>query len=358
MDAFFASVEQRDSEELRGRPVAVGGSSRRGVVAAASYEARAYGVHSAMPSVTAARRCPGLVFVRPRFDVYREESQRIRRIFREYTPLVEPLSLDEAYLDVTHPLTGPPSATILARIIRRRIVDETGLTASAGVSFNKFLAKTGSGWQKPDGQTLITPADAATFIAALPVAKFHGVGPVTAARMESMGIRTGADLRDRSEDDMVMVFGKAGRYYWRMAHGQDDRPVRPHRERKSVGAERTFPDDLEGMDTLRDRLADIAEVVARRLADAAFVGHTVTLKIRYHDFEQSTRQTTTDRCISEPADLYETAALLLEHGGPPPEKPIRLLGITLSGLRRVGEEGVPSQLTMDFRHACRSVLNK
>lgn len=349
MDAFFASVEQRDDAALRGRPVAVGGSSRRGVVAAASYEARVYGVHSAMPSVTAARRCPGLVFVRPRFDVYREESRHIRRIFREYTPLVEPLSLDEAYLDVTEPLTGPPSGTLLAQIIRRRIFAETKLTASAGVSFNKFLAKTGSGWQKPDGQTLITPARAAEFIAALPVAKFYGVGPVTAGRMESMGIRTGADLRARSEDHLVETFGKAGRYYWRMAHGQDDRPVRPHRERKSVGAERTFPDDLEGVGALRERLVDIARIVAQRAVDAAFVGHTVTLKIRYHDFEQSTRQTTTDTCISEPEDLYETAALLLEHGGPRPEKPVRLLGITLSGLRRVGEEGVPSQLTMDFR---------
>jgi len=351
MDAFFASVEQRDHVELRGRPVAVGGSSRRGVVAAASYEARTYGVHSAMPSVTAARRCPGLIFVRPRFDVYREESRRIRRIFHEYTSLVEPLSLDEAYLDVTRPLTGPPSATLLARIIRRRISEETGLTASAGVSFNKFLAKTGSGWQKPDGQTLITPGEASAFIAALPVSKFHGVGPVTAGRMESMGIRTGADLRERSEEALVAAFGKAGRYYWRMAHGQDDRPVRPHRERKSLGAERTFTEDVSGMESLYERLADIAAVVARRAADVACVGHTVTLKIRYHDFEQSTRQTTTDTCISEPEDLYETAVLLLEHGGPKPEKPVRLLGITLSSLRRVGEDGIPAQLTMAFTGA-------
>lgn len=349
MDAFYASVEQRDFPELRGKPVAVGGSSARGVVAAASYEARAYGVHSAMPSVTAARRCPGLVFVRARFDVYKEVSRQIRAIFRRYTSILEPLSLDEAYLDVTHPLIGPPSATLIARAIRAAIREETGLTASAGVSFNKFLAKAGSAHRKPDGLTIITPEKAMAFVAALPVEKFFGVGPVTAARMHDLGWRTGAHLQEISEDDLVARFGKAGRYYFRMARCLDDRPVRPSRTRKSLGAERTFDHDLDDVEAMRDRLADIAGTVAERASNAGIVGHTVTLKIKYHDFEQTTRQTTTDGCVREPGEILEMADLLLRHGPEPPAKPVRLLGITLSNLRQIGEGPVPEQLTMSFR---------
>lgn len=349
MDAFYASVEQRDFPELSGRPVAVGGSSARGVVAAASYEARAFGVHSAMPSVTAARRCPGLVFVKARFDVYREVSQHIRSIFRRYTALVEPLSLDEAYLDVTHPLMGPPSATLIAQAIRRAIREETGLTASAGVSFNKFLAKAGSAYRKPDGLTVITPENAYGFVGALPVEKFFGVGPVTAARMRDLGWETGADLQAVEEDVLVGRFGKAGRYYWRMARCLDERPVRPSRTRKSLGAERTFDQDLRDIPAMQERLADIAERVSDRASDAGIAGHTVTLKIKYHDFEQVTRQTTTDGCVREPGEIYEMADLLLRHAPEPPEKPVRLLGITLSNLRQIGEGPVPEQLMLTFR---------
>jgi len=348
MDAFYASVEQRDFPELRGRPVAVGGSLRRGVVAAASYEARAFGVHSAMASVTAARRCPGLVFVKARFGVYREVSQQIRAIFRSYTPLVEPLSLDEAYLDVTHPLKGLPSATLIARDIRQAIQEETGLTASAGVSFNKFLAKAGSAFRKPDGLTVITPQDAPAFVAALPVDKFYGVGPVTARRMIEMGIRTGADLRQRTQEELTARFGKAGGYYWRMAHCVDDRPVRPSRTRKSLGAERTFDMDLSDVRDMQARLRDIARTVSERAAESGVVGHTVTLKIKYHDFDQVTRQTTTDACIRESDELYEVADLLLRHGPDVPDRPVRLLGVTLSTLRHIDDGPFPEQLRLSF----------
>lgn len=346
MDAFFASVEQRDDPALKGRPVAVGGSSRRGVVAAASYEARAFGVHSAMPSVTAARRCPDLVFVKPRFSVYREVSAQIRAIFLSYTPLVEPLSLDEAYLDVTEPLMGPPSATLIARAIKERIRQETGLTASAGVSFNKFLAKVASAANKPDGLTVIRPEDADAFIDALPVGKFFGVGPVTERRMHEAGLKTGQDLKRAGEDRLVALFGRSGRYYHRAAWATDERPVRPEHVRKSIGAERTFFDDLEHTGDMLERIRAICGVVAGHLESRHIGGYTVTLKIRTHDFRTTTRQTTLPVPVRTVEDLFDTAGRLLMHGPAPPSKPVRLLGVTVSKLRFPDEGELVVQLRL------------
>lgn len=348
MDAFYASVEQRDFPELRGKPVAVGGSSKRGVVSAASYEARVFGVHSAMSSVVAARRCPGLIFVPTRFDVYRAVSKQVRGIFGRYTATLEPLSLDEAYLDVTEPLIQGLSATEVARRIRSDIREETGLTASAGVSYNKFLAKVGSDHQKPDGLTVIRPRDALTFISSLPVVKFHGVGPVTARRMHEQGIRTGADLRQFDEEELVQRFGKAGSYYYRVCRGLDDRPVQVRQGRKSLGAERTFETDLTTAQEMMDRLAGIAEKVAMRLQEAQLAGQTVTLKIKTADFQISTRQTSTGQLIHEKGDLVEMVELLLYHAPAPPTKPVRLLGISLSHLRSLADGLPPEQLRLDL----------
>src|SRR5580658_3904877 len=244
MDAFYASVEQRDDPALKGKPVAVGHGARRGVVAAASYEARRFGVRSALPSVTALRRCPELLFVPPRFEVYRAVSREVHAVFAEFTDLIEPLSLDEAYLDVTANKAGLPTAWLTARAIRARILEATGLTASAGISYNKFLAKLASGQRKPNGQFAITPEEGEAFVEALPVAKFHGVGPATARRMHEAGIQTGADLKTWSLPDLQRQFGKAGAWYHAVARGQDDRAVNPNRERKSSGSETTFEEDL------------------------------------------------------------------------------------------------------------------
>jgi DNA polymerase-4 len=244
MDAFYASVEQRDNPELRGKPIAVGHAARRGVVAAASYEARKFGVRSATPSITAHRQCPALIFVAPRFDVYRAVSMQIREIFAEYTPLIEPLSLDEAYLDVTENLKGLPTAVATATEIRHRILEATDLTASAGISYNKFLAKLASDYRKPNGQFVITPDKGASFVENLAVGKFHGIGPVTAEKMNRLGIQTGADLRSKSVDFLVTHFGKSGPWYYAISRGEDDRPVRANRERKSSGSETTFAEDL------------------------------------------------------------------------------------------------------------------
>ena len=263
MDAFYASVEQRDNPELRGKPVAVGGSRERGVVMAASYEARKFGVHSAMPSVTAKRKCPELVFVSPRFDVYKAVSHQIREIFAEHTPLVEPLSLDEAYLDVTENLKNIASATEIAEQIRARIRSETGLTASAGVSYNKFLAKLASGHRKPDGLFVITPRTGAGFVETLPVGKFHGIGPVTSAKMEGLGIRTGSDLKAKTLEFLEQQFGKAGAYYYWIARGIDERPVCADRARKSIGAEHTFNTDLFNIEEASAALKPIIEKVWR-----------------------------------------------------------------------------------------------
>lgn len=331
MDAFFASVEQRDNPELRGKPVAVGGSKMRGVVAAASYEARKYGVHSALASKIAAQRCPQLIFVKPRFDVYSAVSRQIREIFFSYTDLVEPLSLDEAYLDVTENKIGMPSASIIAKEIKQRILEETKLTASAGVSFNKFLAKIASDMDKPNGFTLITPDKAEEVVSGLEIEKFHGIGKVTAAKMQSMGILTGADLRLRSEEELVRVFGKVGRYYYHIARAQDEREVQPHRIRKSIGSERTFDEDLSEEDEMLERLQHLAEEVAQDMARLQATAKTVTVKIKYFDFTLNTRSKTYLSEFSS-ADAIYTIARELLRTPQLPAYPVRLLGISVSSL--------------------------
>src|SRR5690348_16009088 len=288
MDAFYASVEQRDDPELRGKPVAVGGQ-HRGVVMAASYEARKFGIRSAMPAVTAKRRCPELIFVKTRFDVYRAVSQQIRAIFLDYTDLVEPLSLDEAYLDVSEDRTGLGTARAIAEDIRRRIREETGLTASAGVSYCKFIAKLASDYRKPDGLTVITPERGPDFVASLPVARFHGVGPVTARKMESLGILTGADLREWSLPALENQFGSSGSWYYRICRGIDEREVKPDRPYKSVSAERTFDEDLIDRERLAAELERLAGYAWDRVRRAEVTGRTVTLKVKYGDFTIITR---------------------------------------------------------------------
>ncbi|MFN8683603.1 DNA polymerase IV [Paracoccus sp. P2] len=345
MDAFYASVEQRDNPELRGKPVAVGGSAARGVVAAASYEARVFGVRSAMPSVTAKRRCPDLIFVKPRFDVYRAVSNQIREVFAEHTDLIEPLSLDEAYLDVTENKQGIPVATEIARIIRSRIKEVTGLNASAGISYCKFLAKMASDLNKPNGQAVITPSRGPQFVADLPVKKFHGVGPATAAKMERLGILTGADLREKSPEFLRQHFGKSGdRYYW-ISRGIDHRPVEPDRERKSIGAEDTFSEDIFGLDPARAEIEALAAKVWRSCEAKDLTGRTVTLKVKYADFQQITRSRTSERGVRDAAELTGIASALLEPLFPV-EKGIRLLGVTLSSLETQGEDGGGEQLSL------------
>jgi DNA polymerase-4 len=331
MDAFYASIEQRDNEDLRGEPVAVGGSSARGVVAAASYEARRFGVRSAMPSITAKRKCPDLIFVKPRFEVYKQVSREIRAIFGRYTPLIEPLSLDEAYLDVTENLKGMASATGIAKEIRAAICAETRLTASAGVSYNKFLAKLASDENKPDGLFVITPEMGPDFIEALPVAKFHGVGPATSAKMNRLGIHTGLDLRACDLPFLVKAFGKAGRFYYWIAHGVDERPVRANRIRKSIGTETTFFEDLTTFEAMRDVLVELAGKVWRHCEAVRMRGRTVTLKVKYLDFQIVTRSRTLPAAIACEEDLGESGIKLL---APlmPPAKGIRLLGLTVSNL--------------------------
>lgn len=331
MDAFFASVEQRDNADLRGKPLAVGGGGPRGVVAAASYEARTFGVRSAMPSSRARRLCPDLVFVPPRFEVYRQVSSQIREIFLSWTPLVQPLSLDEAYLDVTDNLKGEPSATRIAESIRAQIKARTSLTASAGVSYNKFLAKIASDMDKPDGLYVITPAQGPDFVAKLPVRKFHGVGPATAAKLESYGIVTGEDLRERSLDFLQQKFGKAGHYYYWAARGIDDRPVNPNQERKSIGSETTFRNDLTSFEACMAELDGLIETVARHCGKRDIVGKTITLKLRYADFRTITRSRTLGHPIGTADTLRETVQHLLNGLMPLPQG-VRLLGVTLSGL--------------------------
>jgi DNA polymerase-4 len=331
MDAFYASVEQRDNPELRGKPLAVGGSRERGVVAAASYEARAFGVRSAMASVTAKRKCPDLIFVPPRFDVYKSVSMQIHAVFAEYTPFIEPLSLDEAYLDVTDNLTGAPSATKIAEEIRVKIRDATGLTASAGVSYNKFLAKLASDHRKPDGLFVITPAMGPAFVETLPVGRFHGVGPATEEKMKRLGIHTGADLREKSLIHLQQHFGKSGAYYHSIARGIDERPVRHDRVRKSVGAENTFPEDLHEFEQMTDSLAPIIDKVWHHCETRSTRGRTVTLKVKYADFEQITRSRTLPAVVVARSDL-ESVAFDLLRALIPVAKGVRLLGISLSTL--------------------------
>lgn len=346
MDAFYASVEQRDHPELRGKPVAVGGASRRGVVASASYEAREYGVRSAMPSVTAQRLCPGLIFVKSRFDVYRQVSQQIRDIFYEYTDLVEPLSLDEAYLDVTENKRGLASGTLIAEEIRRRIYEKTELTASAGVSFNKFLAKVASDINKPDGMKVITPAEALPFLEQLPVEKFHGIGKVTARKMHRMGLYTGADLKALPLLDLVRRFGKAGQHYYRIVRAEDGRPVNPHRIRKSIGAERTFSEDLHDTAAMREKLNYIAGVVYDYMEQRQNFGRTVTLKVKTPDFQLLTRSKTFGSEVRSRESLLEIVYELLDqHRGDFPAA--RLLGVTVSNLERE-HDGEGIQLELPF----------
>jgi len=329
MDAFYASVEQRDDPALRGLPVAVGGAGARGVVAAASYEARKFGVHSAMSSVTARRKCPELVFVTPRFDVYRAVSQQIRAIFARYTSLIQPLSLDEAYLDVTVPLLDRGSATAIAEEIRAAIRRETGLTASAGVSYNKFLAKLASDHRKPDWFFLITPSMGPDFVAKLPVAKFHGVGPVTAAKLNSLGVYTGLDLRKHTLAFLTAQFGKAGDYFYHLARAEDDRPVVADHPRKSLGAETTFARDLFAW----EEVAPALELVFSKLWAAyrrhGLTARTVTVKIKYANFQQITRCRSCAKAIASRA-MVEQLSLDLLQPHFPPLRGVRLLGVTLS----------------------------
>ena len=331
MDAFYASVEQRDNPELRGKPVAVGGSRERGVVAAASYEARKFGVHSAMPSITAKRKCPDLIFVNPRFDAYKAISLQIREVFAEYTRIIEPLSLDEAYLDVTENLKGIVSATHIAEEIRARIRAETELTASAGVSYNKFLAKLASDHRKPDGIFVITPAMGPEFVETLPVRKFHGVGPATAKKMAQLGIETGLDLKGQTLVFLQQHFGKAGSYYYGVARGIDERPVRADRIRKSVGAENTFVEDLFTYEAARDALREIVDKVWRYCEDSGIRGRTVTLKIKFANFQQITRSRTGQMPIKTRSELEQLGDALIEPLFPV-AKGIRLLGVSLSSL--------------------------
>jgi DNA polymerase-4 len=329
MDAFYASVEQRDNPELRGKPVAVGGSRERGVVAAASYEARKFGVRSAMPSITAKRQCPDLIFVKPRFDAYKAVSLQIREIFAEHTPLIEPLSLDEAYLDVTENLHGIATATEIAEKIRAKIRAETGLTASAGVSYNKFLAKLASDHRKPDGLFVITPKMGPAFVESLPVGRFHGVGPATTAKMNTLGIQIGLDLRAQTLSFLQQHFGKSGPYFYWMARGLDDRPVRADRVRKSVGAENTFSQDIFTFDAAQAALAPIIDKVWRHCESAGTKARTVTLKVKFVDFQQITRSRSPTGAIIGRGEL-ERLSIELLRGQFPVAKGIRLLGVSLS----------------------------
>ena len=344
MDAFFASVEQRDNPDLRGKPVAVGGAGGRGVVAAASYEARKFGVRSAMPSVTAKRLCPDLIFVRHRFDAYKEASQTIRKIFEHYTPHVEPLSLDEAYLDVTNDLLGIGSATRIAELIRQEIKAKTRLTASAGVSYNKFLAKIASDQNKPDGICVIRPGEGADFVAGLPVRRFHGVGPKGAEKMAKLGIATGADLAAKDIEFLQANFGSMGDYLYRAARGIDLRRVSAHRVRKSVGGERTFSEDISSGPALRETLDNIIDIVWDSIERSEAKGRTVTLKMKYSDFQNVTRAKTVDHPVADKQEFARISRALLDELLPLP-LPIRLMGLTLSKLE--GESGAKQAAPRD-----------
>ena len=332
MDAFYASIEQRDNPELRGKPVIVGGPpDSRGVVATCSYEARRYGVHSAMPSRTAYRLCPRAVFVRPRFDVYKQVSQQVREIFLEYTDLVEPLSLDEAYLDVTNNKKGICLATDVAKEILQKITQKTGLTASAGVSFNKFLAKVASEVNKPNGLTVVTPKKAAAFIDHLSIGKFYGVGKVTEQKMHDLGIKTGADLKKMSEEDLVKHFGKVGRFYYNIVRTIDDREVNPHRTRKSIGQERTLDQDIDDTNEMLRILEKMAVSLEEYMKKRQIKGRTISLKIKYFDFKSITRCITLEEPVYEAEIMMKAAAELLTKTEAGKIK-VRLLGISLSNL--------------------------
>ncbi len=345
MDAFFASVEQRDDPALRGRPVAVGHAASRGVVAAASYEARRFGVRSAMPSSTALRRCPELIFTPPRFEVYRAVSAQIHAVFADYTDLIEPLSLDEAYLDVTANLRGLPTATATADEVRARILEETGLTASAGISYNKFLAKLASDQRKPNGQFVVPPGRGEAFVRDLPVKRFHGVGPVTAEKMTRLGIETGADLRRQSLAFLQHHFGKSGAWYYAIARGEDHRPVNPDRERKSSGSETTFARDLVEPAAIEAGVEEMADEVWAWCEKAGSLGRTVTVKVKWADFQQSTRSRSFAEPVASKARLREISRLLIRSLYPP-AKGIRLVGVTISNLEKATAQPAVGELAL------------
>jgi len=331
MDAFFASVEQLDNPELRGKPVAVGGSGERHVVASASYEARKFGVRSAMPSVTAKKLCPGLIFIRHRFERYTEVSEQILGIFREYSDLVEPLSIDEAFLDVTEDRKGIGSATLIAKEIKKEIRERTGLTASAGISVNKFLAKIASDIKKPDGLFLIPPEDAEKFIEELPVEKFYGIGAVTAGKMHKLGIHNGADLKKWDLLSLIRNFGKAGKFYFDIVRGIDDRPVETVYERKSIGTELTYEKDLTTRFEIIAELYKVEKELMERIESAGTSGRTITVKVKFSDFRQITRSRTLQNYIRDFKTLHGSVteirkSLQLEGSR------IRLLGVSISNL--------------------------
>ncbi|WP_130307936.1 DNA polymerase IV [Ancylomarina subtilis] len=343
MDAFFASVEQKDNPELKGKAVAVGGGGDRGVVAAASYEARKFGVRSALPSKTALKRCPHLIFVKPRHSRYKEVSNQIMAIFHEFTDLVEPLSIDEAFLDVSQNKKGLPSATAIAEEIKRRIKEETGLTASAGISVNKFLAKIASDYQKPDGLFVIKPKMVASFIEKLSIEKFYGVGKVTTEKMHQIGIFHGKDLKKRSLLELTRLFGKNGAYYYNIARGIDDREVNPNRIRKSVSTENTFHDDIRSKEELKKRLEEATLDLHKRLKRTKFKGRTISLKIKYSNFEQITRSRTVLHEITEYREILDLSNKLLNQLELTDS--VRLLGIGISNQMKPNEV---IQLTFDF----------
>jgi len=351
LDAFYASVEQRDNPRYRGKPLVVGGLPQaRGVVVAASYQARKFGIHSAMPSYQAQQKCPKLIFVPPRFEVYRSISTQIHTVFKRYTDLVEPVALDEAYLDVTHNKLELPYATTIAKQIKAEIIAETGLTASAGVSFNKFLAKMASGMNKPNGLTAILPEQAPAFVATLPIEKFHGIGQVTATKMHNLGIHAGADLKRYSEADLVRHFGKVGRFYYLIARGEDKRLVEPNRTRKSIGAETSFTKDLDDPQVMLLELENIAQTVQHRLESYQALGRTITLKVKFADYQQITRSRTVTAAVGKAQVISQFAKELLAtislQG-----RSVRLLGISLSNLDGCAQEPKAIQLSL-FESSC------
>ncbi|MGX5690677.1 DNA polymerase IV [Arcticibacter tournemirensis] len=349
MDAFYASVEQRDNPEYREKPLVVGGmpQGRGGVVATASYEARKFGIRSAMPSKQALQLCPHALFVRPRFDVYKDVSHKIREIFSRYTDLIEPLSLDEAYLDVTNDKLNIGSALEIAKQIKQAISDELQLTASAGVSINKFVAKIASDMNKPNGLKFIGPSSIEAFMETLPVEKFHGVGKVTASKMKKMGLHTGADLKRLTEDELVRNFGKTGRFYYKIVRGIDERAVQPYRETKSLAAEDTFARDLLTQEEMEDELNRIAGLVHKRLQKNDLKGRTITLKIKYNDFKQITRSQSYPLPVSDLETIVQTARQLLLSTSPE-GKPTRLLGISLSNFRDPDSASLPEKASIQL----------
>lgn len=346
MDAFYASIEQRDNEEYRGKPLAVGYAGDRGVVAAASYEARKYGVRSAMPSKTALRKCPHLIFVPARFDVYKHVSNQIMDIFLEYTDLVEPLSLDEAFLDVTENHKNIPYATQIAKEIKKKIYETTSLYASAGVSYNKFLAKIASDYKKPNGLFIIRPKDSEAFVESLPIERFYGVGKVTAEKMHQLGIKDGFELKAKTEAELVFSFGKAGHMYYLNARAIDDRKVEPNRERKSIGAENTFGKDIESLEELAIELDEIAKDVIERIKESEFLGRTITLKAKYADFRIITRSKTLLSMVTDYDTLYSVGFELMKDIDLSAK--VRLLGLSIKNADSIiWHDAI--QLSLDFK---------